>query len=156
MPAERLAEALDAGLTDLGENRAQELLAKAPVLADHAAPPTWHFVGQLQRNKVTGLVPWVTWWHSVDRFALGEAIAREGAGRAGAGRGEPGRGAAQGRVRARRDRARWSTRCAASSSTSSGLMTVAPQAGDRRGWFAALRDLATTLAIARVVDGHER
>ena len=31
VPAERIAEALDAGLADLGENRAQELLAKAPV-----------------------------------------------------------------------------------------------------------------------------
>ena len=40
VPAERIAEALDAGLTDLGENRAQELLAKAPVLADRPVPPT--------------------------------------------------------------------------------------------------------------------
>ena len=43
-------------------------------------PPTWHFVGQLQRNKVAGLVPWVSCWHSVDRFPLGEAIARRAPG----------------------------------------------------------------------------
>ena len=72
VPVERLAEALDAGLTDLGENRAQELLAKAPGPRRPRRPrPTWHFVGQLQRNKVTGLVPWVRWWHSVDRLAAG-------------------------------------------------------------------------------------
>src|SRR5207344_2595838 len=58
VPAERIAEALDAGLGDLGENRAQELLAKAPVLAERAVPPQWHFVGQLQRNKVAALTPW--------------------------------------------------------------------------------------------------
>ena len=81
VPADRIAEALDAGLTDLGENRAQELLAKAPVLADRPVPPHWHFVGRLQRNKVASLTPWVGCWHSVDRLALGEAIARRAPGR---------------------------------------------------------------------------
>ena len=62
--------ALAAGVTDLGENRAQELVAKAPVLAARAAP-TWHFIGRLQRNKVNQLAPWVRWWQSVDRAELG-------------------------------------------------------------------------------------
>ena len=48
--------ALDAGATDLGENRAQELLAKAPELKSR---PTWHFIGRLQRNKVASLAPLV-------------------------------------------------------------------------------------------------
>ena len=34
-----------------------------------------------------------------------------------------------------------------------GLMTVAPQAGDRRGWFAALRDLATALELRELSMG---
>mgnify|MGYP003353482625 CR=1 FL=1 len=76
VPAEDLAVAVRLGLSDLGENRAQELLAKAPVLSELGAAPTWHFVGQLQRNKVPALVPHVDWWHSVDRAALGEAIAK--------------------------------------------------------------------------------
>ena len=43
-------------------------------------PPAWHFIGRLQRNKVTALVPWVTSWDSVDRLAVGEAIARRAPG----------------------------------------------------------------------------
>ena len=54
---------LAAGVADLGENRAQELVAKAPALED--AAPTWHFIGRLQRNKINQLAPWVRWWQSV-------------------------------------------------------------------------------------------
>jgi len=78
--ADRLAEALDAGLRDLGENRAQELLAKAPLLATRRVPPRWHFLGRLQRNKVAALASLVTRWQSVDREALGAAIARRAPG----------------------------------------------------------------------------
>ena len=48
--AERVRAVVDAGVLDIGENRAQELLEKAP-LVDGAR---WHFVGTLQRNKVRG------------------------------------------------------------------------------------------------------
>jgi hypothetical protein len=73
VPAERIRPLLAAGCTDLGENRAQELLAKAPDLADLA--PTWHFIGPLQRNKVKALAPWVSCWHTVDRSALVPVLA---------------------------------------------------------------------------------
>jgi pyridoxal phosphate enzyme (YggS family) len=152
VPAARLVEALDAGLTDLGENRAQELLAKAPVLGDHATPPTWHFVGRLQRNKVNGLRPWVTWWHSVDRLALGEAIARRSPGARVLVEVNLGEEAAKGG-------------CAPDTAASlvdalrglgldvAGLMTVAPQHGDRRGWLAALRELAASLQLRELSMG---
>ena len=71
--------ALDAGATDLGENRAQELLAKAPELSTQ---PTWHFIGRLQRNKVASLAPLVDLWQSVDRLELGQAIAGRAPGAA--------------------------------------------------------------------------
>jgi PLP dependent protein len=88
--------ALDAGATDLGENRAQELLAKAPELAvllgdtpnrllgdtPNPGPPTWHFIGRLQRNKVASLAPLVDVWQSVDRLELGRAIAGRAPGAA--------------------------------------------------------------------------
>jgi hypothetical protein len=80
--------ALDAGATDLGENRAQELLAKAPelnvLLGDPPSPgrPTWHFIGRLQRNKVASLAPVVDLWQSVDRLELGRAIADRAPGAA--------------------------------------------------------------------------
>ena len=57
---DRVREALAAGARDLGENRAQELIAKAAALRDtalagNAPPPRWHFVGRLQRNKVKSI-----------------------------------------------------------------------------------------------------
>lgn len=76
--ADRLRAALDAGLTDLGENRAQELIAKAPDLAD--CSPTWHFIGALQRNKVAMCAPYVAIWHSVDRPAVADTIAQRAPG----------------------------------------------------------------------------
>lgn len=72
-PAHVLEGALDAGVVDLGENRAQELKEKAAVLG---ARPRWHFIGHLQTNKVRNVVGVATLVHSVDRPALAEAIAR--------------------------------------------------------------------------------
>jgi PLP dependent protein len=152
VPADRLVEALDAGLTDLGENRAQELLAKAATLADHATPPTWHFVGQLQRNKVNGLVPWVTWWHSVDRVALGEAIARRSPGARILVEVNLGEEAAKGGC-APRETAPLVEALRGLGLDVAGLMTVAPQDGDRRGWLAALRELAASLQLRELSMG---
>jgi pyridoxal phosphate enzyme (YggS family) len=148
----RIAEALDAGLTDVGENRAQELLAKAPPLAERARPPTWHFIGQLQRNKVAGLVPWVEVWHSVDRLALGEAIARRAPGarvlvEVNLGE-EPAKGgAAPAAVGALVEG------LAGLDLVVSGLMTVVPLEGDPRGWFAALREMSANLGLNELSMG---
>lgn len=49
-PASRIRVALEAGYTLIGENRVQELQAKAPELADIPHEP--HLIGPLQRNKV--------------------------------------------------------------------------------------------------------
>ena len=79
--------ALQAGLTDLGENYADELVAKAGQLAgDQRAPgllgvgaplePAWHFLGAVQRNKVARLAPLVACWQGVSRLQEGQAIAR--------------------------------------------------------------------------------
>jgi PLP dependent protein len=68
-----VAAAAGAGLTDLGENYAQELAAKA---ASAPAGLSWHFLGPVQRNKVAGLAQHVGLWQAVDRLAAGEAIAR--------------------------------------------------------------------------------
>jgi pyridoxal phosphate enzyme (YggS family) len=75
---ERVRAALAAGVVDLGENRAQELLAKAPELVEYS--PRWHFIGALQRNKVRGLAAWVTRWHTIDRAELGAEVARRAPG----------------------------------------------------------------------------
>jgi PLP dependent protein len=61
-----------AGLTDMGENYASELRAKAP----GPAGTSWHFLGTVQRNKVRALAPLVDLWQGVARLAEGERIAR--------------------------------------------------------------------------------
>jgi PLP dependent protein len=73
--------ALAAGVTDIGENYADELVRKADALAVTGPPtggivPHWHFLGAVQRNKVARLAPLVDWWQSVARIEEGRAIAR--------------------------------------------------------------------------------
>lgn len=72
-------EALDAGLSDLGESYAQELVGKAEQLAPEVR---WHFIGGLQRNKVRLVAPFVHLWQSVDRLSLAAEIARRAPGAA--------------------------------------------------------------------------
>lgn len=78
-PATDAAVLVRLGVTELGENRVDDLRAKAPeVTSGH-----WHFVGQLQTNKVNRLVgvAGLVAVHSVDRAslvsALGAAVARQ-------------------------------------------------------------------------------
>jgi PLP dependent protein len=75
---EAVLAARDAGLYDIGENYANELVAKAAALKGAASsPPTrWHFLGAIQRNKVARLAPIVGVWQSVSRAEEGERIAR--------------------------------------------------------------------------------
>jgi pyridoxal phosphate enzyme (YggS family) len=71
--------AVEVGLTELGENYAQELVAKAEV-APGGTDLHWHFIGGLQSNKVRALAPIVTMWQSVDRLKVVESLARHAAG----------------------------------------------------------------------------
>ena len=62
--------AVAAGLTVVGENYADELVAKAHALADDPGPaPEWHYLGAIQRNKVPRLAPVVSCWQGVARVA---------------------------------------------------------------------------------------
>jgi PLP dependent protein len=71
--------ALSAGVTHLGENYAQELVAKVEAVGG-AQDAVWHFIGGLQRNKVRSLVPHVDLWETVDRRSLGEELAKRAPG----------------------------------------------------------------------------
>ena len=62
VPLEELGTLADAGVTLLGENRAQDLEAKA---AAYPGAFRWHFIGQLQSRKVKVLLPRVELIHSV-------------------------------------------------------------------------------------------
>ena len=74
-PLEAVEAALQAGLSELGENRVEELAGKVGVLGRGAA--TWHMIGHLQRNKVRSAVQWATVFHSVDSLRLAEEISSE-------------------------------------------------------------------------------
>jgi PLP dependent protein len=71
-PIAAVRAAIAAGLTDVGENYAQELQAKQDAL--HDLPARWHFIGGLQSNKVK-LVVGRALIHTVDRPSLIAAIA---------------------------------------------------------------------------------
>jgi hypothetical protein len=75
---EAVRAAYDAGLRDVGENYAAELVAKADAPAP--ADVVWHFLGAVQRNKVAALAPIVGVWQSVAREAEGARIARFASG----------------------------------------------------------------------------
>jgi pyridoxal phosphate enzyme (YggS family) len=75
-PAEDVAALLAAGQRDFGENRVQELLAKAAAL--HDVPVRWHFIGQLQRNKAAAVARLGAVVHSVDRPQLATVLDRAG------------------------------------------------------------------------------
>lgn len=64
----------EAGLFEVGESYAQELIRKYQEVDDPEL--SWHMVGRLQRNKVRRLARMVSVWQSVDRPELVDEIAR--------------------------------------------------------------------------------
>jgi PLP dependent protein len=66
-----ISEANRLGVTDFGENKAQELRDKYEILGDKV---TWHFIGTLQRNKVKYAVKAASFIHSVDSPLLIDEI----------------------------------------------------------------------------------
>jgi len=94
-PVEAIVAARRHGLDSFGENYAQELAMKhstlaamadvsdAPVIGDERAEstkPRFHFVGQLQRNKVRHIAGAVELWQSVDRIRVADEIAKRAPG----------------------------------------------------------------------------
>jgi hypothetical protein len=72
-----ILEAFKEGISDFGENKAQEFSAKYSRLGDKV---TWHFIGHLQRNKVRYVVPVAGFIHSVDSIQLASEINKYAAG----------------------------------------------------------------------------
>jgi pyridoxal phosphate enzyme (YggS family) len=139
LPAQELEALADGGVTLAGENRAQELVAKAAALPDRF---TWDFIGHLQSRKVRDLLPYVRYIHSVASDSALAQLERHGSadteilvevnvageeGKSGVGPG---------------DLAGFLERCPV---TVVGLMTMPPlaaRAEDNRPHFVALRRLA--------------
>lgn len=64
-------EAIESGITDVGENKPQELARKYDVIGDKVR---WHQIGSLQTNKVKYIIDKVYMIHSIDRLSLCEEI----------------------------------------------------------------------------------
>jgi pyridoxal phosphate enzyme (YggS family) len=136
--AEEMGILAEAGVTVVGENRAQELEVKA------AAHPelTWDFIGHLQSRKVKQVLPYVRWIHSVATESALDQLGRHGDARTevlvevNVARDEGKSGVAPEELDA------FLERCPV---TVVGLMTMPPfteRAEDSRRWFAALAQLA--------------
>lgn len=154
-PASDVRFLAELGVRHVAENRDQDAAPKALACAD--LPLTWHFVGQLQTNKVRSVVGYADVVQSVDRARLVAGLSKE-AVRAGrelgcliqvaldadeSGRGERG-GVAPGGIGELADLV-----AGAPGLRIDGLMTVAPLAGEfagrQRAAFGRLMDLSTDL-----------
>jgi pyridoxal phosphate enzyme (YggS family) len=81
---EQIREALQLGVTDLGESRVQQLTQRAAQLNEFLArrhgeggypeKVRWHMIGHVQRNKVKPVLPLVSLIHSVDSLRLAEEL----------------------------------------------------------------------------------
>lgn len=139
VPVEELAVLAEAGVTLVGENRAQDLAVKSEAMGDAF---TWDFIGQLQSRKVRDIVDRVRYIHSVASDSALAQLARHGTDRTQVlievnVAGESGKSGI-----APDDLPAFLERCPV---TVAGLMTMPPftdDAEDSRPFFAALRRLA--------------
>ena len=153
---DRIRQAIDAGLTALGENRVQEAKAKVATLG---RPVPWHLIGHLQTNKVKDALELFDVVHSLDRWPLADALQRRAAA---SGRdvdalievnlaGEAAKsGVAPDAVGELLERLH-----ALAHVRVRGLMAIPPvgTAEDARPWFRALRKLAETYGLAELSMG---
>ena len=142
-----VAAAAAAGCASIGENYAQELLAKAE--AALAAGVAVHFIGRLQSNKVRLVADVVSVWESVDRPSIVDELARRAPGATilvqVAATGEPGKGGCP-----PGDVAALVARAGAAGLRVDGLMTVGPTEGGpeaARPAFRLVRRLADDLGL---------
>ena len=75
-PAEYAAQAFSLGLTDLGENRAEEMHEKNQKLSEMGMHPNWHLIGTLQSRKVRLIAGEPYLIHSVDSMSLAKEISK--------------------------------------------------------------------------------
>ena len=76
-PVDAMNEAISLGVTDIGENKPQEVRDKF----DGVLPVKWHLIGHLQTNKVKYVIDRCTMIHSVDSIKLINEIERQAKGK---------------------------------------------------------------------------
>jgi PLP dependent protein len=70
---ERINHAVDSGISNLGENKVQEIMDKYEAVSKNIK---WHLIGHLQTNKVKYIIDKVELIHSVDSVKLAEEISK--------------------------------------------------------------------------------
>lgn len=84
-PASLVLELIDLGIRSFGENRDQEAAPKAESVAQAMAGRgieyDWHFIGQLQSNKVKSAIGYANTVHSLDRQSLLDSLIKATTGR---------------------------------------------------------------------------
>ena len=74
-PVEKMRLAEEAGITDFGENRVQEMMSKYEEFPNI----NWHLIGHLQTNKVKYIIGRTVLIHSLDSIALAQEIEKRSA-----------------------------------------------------------------------------
>jgi pyridoxal phosphate enzyme, YggS family len=75
-PVDLVRDLYDLGERDFGENRDQEASPKAMEFAPGQNDYRWHFIGQLQSNKVKSVLNYASFLHSLDRQSLLKELAK--------------------------------------------------------------------------------
>lgn len=73
LPVDIINAAMTYGITDIGENKVQEVMDKYDHILNE---PKWHLIGHLQTNKVKYIIDKVSLIHSVDSLKLAEEISK--------------------------------------------------------------------------------
>jgi pyridoxal phosphate enzyme (YggS family) len=79
-PAEVVVAAYDAGMRHFGENRAEELAAKRPLVTDALNVPgdlTWHLIGTLQSRKTALAAEHADVFHALDRQKVARRLSQQ-------------------------------------------------------------------------------
>lgn len=82
-PDQLVLDLLELGARDFGENKDQEAAPKAKYVSSKSGQDlSWHFVGQLQSNKVRSVLEYASYLHSLDRPSLLDEIQKRTGDRA--------------------------------------------------------------------------
>jgi pyridoxal phosphate enzyme (YggS family) len=76
-PAQMVLDLIALGQRHFGENRDQEASKKASDVFQSGGVANWHFVGQLQTNKVKSVVSYASTIHSIDRLSLVAELSKQ-------------------------------------------------------------------------------
>jgi len=152
-----MRQAVDLGVTDLGENRVQEARSKVDELG---RPVPWHLVGHLQTNKVRDALELFDLIHSLDRLELATELDKRARVR---GRAvdalvevNVGAEASKGGVAPDRVGELLDAVAALPHVKVRGLMAIPPEAPEpdtARAWFRALRKLGERHGLAQLSMG---